>query len=747
MLSGRHALVTDFGVAKAVSEAKDRDELTGAGLTLGTPVYMAPEQTSGDEIDHRADIYAFGALAYELLTGRPPFTGTTSQEVLSAHVTQAPEPVTKYRDTVPPALEQLVMKCLEKKAADRWQSAEELLPQLEALATPSGGITPTGTLPVDRVAKGRRMMAGVAAAVAAAIVVIVVVLSRMMAPSPITITTSNIRAVTSEPGIEWQPALSPDGDQVAFVARRGGRQSVVIRSTLRIAGGGELTPTQGVGESRELLPTWSPDGEVVRFWKCPGSPTELVMLHCSLREVPKLGGSIRSIDLPRSARSCSWSPDGARVACTARPASLFTQSIADGTTTLLVVHPEVVAGQGIHSPAWSPDGGQIAYVYGNQWWPYSFNVLASSIWIVPADGGEPVRVTGEDFMDVSPAWLDDDHLLFVSNRDGPREVYVVEVGPTGPRGEPRKVPGVTDPHSISYSVEGRKLAFSKAAVRQNIWSYPIGSGPVSISDGHAVTSDNAVIELHDISPDGKWIVYNSNLRGNSDIYKRPLEGGSPIPITDSPGDESDPRWSPDGSEIAFTGHVALGLAVMVVSADGGTPVQLAVGWRSYWSPSGLEIAFASDLAGRWEVWVVSRGAIGEPWGEATQLTDFGCILYAWAPDGSGVLCGSGGGLLLVSRKGEVLWRNGPSDGVHTFRWPQFSWDGSTIYSYAVHEDGSEGIWAIPAQGGEHEPNLVVAYDDAEVTGGVLFSVGPDHVYVTVGQSEVDIWVMDVEVGR
>jgi tRNA A-37 threonylcarbamoyl transferase component Bud32/TolB-like protein len=166
MLRGRHALVTDFGVAKAVSEATGRHKLTTEGVALGTPAYMAPEQAAADpHIDHRADIYAVGAVAYELLTGRPPFTGNTQQEILAAHVTQAPEPVTKYRESVPPALEQLVLKCLEKKAADRWQTAEELIPQLEALATPSGGMTPTGAMPVDRVAKRRWVMAGTASVV------------------------------------------------------------------------------------------------------------------------------------------------------------------------------------------------------------------------------------------------------------------------------------------------------------------------------------------------------------------------------------------------------------------------------------------------------------------------------------------------------------------------------------------------------------------------------------------------------
>ncbi len=153
MLSGQHAIVTDFGVAKAVSEATGRQQLTTAGVALGTPSYMAPEQASADpNIDQRADIYAIGIVAYELLTGQPPFTGNTAQAVLAAHLTQKPEPVSTHRDTVPPALEALVMRCLEKKAADRWQSANELGAQLRALgATSSVGITPTaGVEPVKR---------------------------------------------------------------------------------------------------------------------------------------------------------------------------------------------------------------------------------------------------------------------------------------------------------------------------------------------------------------------------------------------------------------------------------------------------------------------------------------------------------------------------------------------------------------------------------------------------------------------
>ncbi len=146
MLSGRHALVMDFGVAKAVSEATGQQKITTAGVVLGTPAYMSPEQAAADpHVDHRADIYALGVMAYEMLAGRPPFMGTTQQQILAAHLTATPDPLSIYRITVPPDLADLVMRCLEKRPADRWQTAEELLEPLEAMSTSSQGVTPVGT--------------------------------------------------------------------------------------------------------------------------------------------------------------------------------------------------------------------------------------------------------------------------------------------------------------------------------------------------------------------------------------------------------------------------------------------------------------------------------------------------------------------------------------------------------------------------------------------------------------------------
>src|SRR5438309_979802 len=140
LLSGKHALVTDFGVAKAVaSSTGGSGTLTSLGMALGTPAYMAPEQAAGDpNVDQRADLYAVGALGYELLAGRTPFGGLSPQGMLAAQVTATPDPVTQHRDSVPPALATLIMRCLAKHPADRPQTADELLGQLEAMATPTG---------------------------------------------------------------------------------------------------------------------------------------------------------------------------------------------------------------------------------------------------------------------------------------------------------------------------------------------------------------------------------------------------------------------------------------------------------------------------------------------------------------------------------------------------------------------------------------------------------------------------------
>jgi serine/threonine protein kinase len=289
MVRGRHALVTDFGVAKAVSEATGRQTLTTAGVALGTPAYMAPEQASADpHLDHRVDIYAVGAVAYELLTGRPVFMGTTPQMVLSAHVTEAPQPITRYREAVPRALEALVMRCLAKQPADRWQSAEELLPQLEALATPSGGITPTDTQPI--VARNRRALrvswraaAGALALVAVAALVIVALLWRGRGRRATELTRLQI----TSSGAASMPIISPDGSQIAYqaadcTAAQGCSYQLVVRD---LATEAEQPIVRDAGWIAPLR--YSPDGARILFtgFSLPGEGEGVFLIS-------RIGGSV-----------------------------------------------------------------------------------------------------------------------------------------------------------------------------------------------------------------------------------------------------------------------------------------------------------------------------------------------------------------------------------------------------------------------------------------------------------------------
>ena len=249
-----------------------------------------------------------------------------------------------------------------------------------------------------------------------------------------------------------------------------------------------------------------------------------------------------------------------------------------------------------------------------------------------------------------------------------------------------------------------------------------------------------------MSPDGKWIVFDGALRGNMDLYKIPAAGGEAVTLASFPGSLAfAPRWSPDGTQIAFYG----GGNVSVVPADGGTPTVLATGgnMEAAWSPDGLAISFWSNRGGRGRMWVLSRDRVGGAWREARVLVDTSSFIADWAPDGSGALIQSGRGApnsawVFVSPQGRTLWRR---DLAATYGLTlagtrsRYSRDGRTIYGAGVHRDGRRGVWAIPVRGGA--PRLVVAFDDPALNNPYGFlSVGPDRLYLTVAEYESDIWV-------
>jgi len=161
MVAGRHALLMDFGIAKAVRDAGARRSSTSLGLAMGTPEYMSPEQASGDpNLDHRADIYSLGVVGYELLTGKPPFAGGGTEQILTRHITQPPAPLAAQRPDVPPALAAVIMRALAKAPGERWQTAEAMGAQLEPMMnSTSGQVTATRALATVRAPKRAALFA------------------------------------------------------------------------------------------------------------------------------------------------------------------------------------------------------------------------------------------------------------------------------------------------------------------------------------------------------------------------------------------------------------------------------------------------------------------------------------------------------------------------------------------------------------------------------------------------------------
>jgi len=753
LISGQHALVTDFGVAKAVSEATGRQALTTAGVALGTPAYMAPEQATADPLlDHRVDIYAVGVLAYELLTGRPPFTGGTPQAILAAQVTEAPEPITKHRPAMPEALGQLVMKCLEKKAADRWQTAAELLPLLDTASTPGAGLTPTDTRPIKAIPKVNTRMTGVGIGIVAAAIIGAAFVLRSPGPAP-GITFGPATQVTRALGLELDPELAPDNRTLAYAAGPAGQMRIYAR---QLGGGGRIALTEGVpGNHRS--PRFSPDASQVAYQS-----------EGSIYTVPVFGGTPRRLATPSAVGSGTgyldnpaWSPDGSRIAYVwqelepgllsqRRPSTIYVQSVEGG-------EPQAIADViEAHSLRWSPDGSKIAYVSGASLFVFGArelgNVDPSTIGIVPSSGGEPVEVVNDDFLNVSPVWTPDgDGLLFVSNRGGSRDVYQLSIDGDGrPQGAPTRVTTGLNAHTIDLSNEGTRLTYSVFTHIANIWALDIPrSGEVSLIQAEPLTNETQIVETAEVSADGRWVVYDSNREGNQDVFKIPIDGGEPQQLTTHPSDDYAPAWSPDGSEIAFYSLRNGNRDLYLMNADGGELQQLTddVAQDRYptWSPDGNALVFASDRTGRHELYLMRRDPNTGAWGMEERLTSDGGFLAEWVKGGDELVYRSNATqsiriYSLASGDSRVVVRD--QDVGMTIAFATWSTDGRTVYYTAYDEYETPSVWAIPASGGSSR-RVVTIDSPTQLFTRWNFAIHQDRFFFIIQRFESDVWSVEL----
>ena len=734
ILSGGVAVVTDFGIAKAmdasISGGGDATSgLTSLGVALGTPAYMAPEQATADpHVDHRADIYSFGCVAYELLAGSSPFAGRPPQQLLSAHVTETPQAISSRRPAVPPALAALVMKCLEKRAGDRPQSANELIAALDSIATPSGGTAPTSArLAAAPRARGRRRGLAVLAILVGAASISLWLRRTPFTPLQVGPTTP----IAVGPELESDPAISPDGKLVAYVGDTPKGQRVFVR---QIDGGGRANPVSGDTAGDQVAPRWSPDGSKISL-----------VVRGDIYVVPALGGTPKkTVD---NGLTHAWSPDGNTIAFE-RVGGLWIHAVADGAER------KVVEGAFVHSPSWSPDGRFLAYAEGRR--PTMNNVSTNVVWVVPVAGGTPVRVSDSTRTNTSPVWTPDGRsLLFVSSAGGIRDVYQQPMSNAGrPTGARQRLTTGLSAFAITLSSNGSRLAYDVVRNFSNVWSVAIDpSARADMSSARQITRENQHVEAMDVSRDGRWIAYDSDRGGNFDIYKMRIDGGDPIQLTNTPSNEFHPSWSPDDGAIAYHSQRSGIRHIYVMNADGSGEVQVTRGatqdYSRTWSLDGKYITFAAVKDGgdrSYRPMYVAKQGNGNwsgPMAVAPDSDEVGVGASVVSPDGTLIAYTRDGDLMVTARENgsprvlaseQIL--GGPA---RDLAWP----NGSTIY-VSVGRDAVfriAHIVAVSVPSGT--TRMVLAANDAHHFGREEFATDGKRLFFTKAAWESDVGVVEL----
>jgi len=528
--------------------------------------------------------------------------------------------------------------------------------------------------------------------------------------------------LTREDGLQVEVAISPNGRLVAYAKGNAAHLRIFVQKI----GGGPAWPLSGDSLAQEMLPRWSPDNDQLLF-----------LSHNNAYVAPSIGGSPRLVARGSRGngmvRSASWSPHGDSIAIV-RNDSLLVQPL-EGTQTRFVGR-----GLQLHSCVWSPNGKWIACATGN--WiefepgPLFGNDAPSSISLFPASGGPAFALTNADFQYRSPAWSADGKFLWIlSDRDGVSgEVYAMPIDKNGHRAGPLVRMGLNaewiglSEHRIAYSVPQR---------RANIWAVPVrGDTTVSLAAAAPVTSGNQVIETLSTSGDRKWLVYDSNLRGNADIYRMPMSGGPAERLTNDQRPEFAGALSPNDSELVWHRWVngERHLFIRRIDEDSEHEILPEPGDKGVprWSPNGDAIAAWRHRTAEGVVFVVRRNASGV-WKERWRLND--SQLPAWSPDGKTIAFPRYDGSIQTipadsgARTTVYTPRQGTDDPIAVF----LAWTTSPDTLWFLAHDASEhgSIWSLALRTGARR--LLVRLDDPARLIGPTLATDQRRFYFTLDE--------------
>jgi Tol biopolymer transport system component/predicted Ser/Thr protein kinase len=607
------AKVLDFGLAKLV-EAEVSEEATTdlkpateEGTIVGTASYMSPEQAQGRRVDARSDIFSFGSVLYEVVTGRRAFSAETKVSTLAAILKEEPKPASEVAPAVPRELERLIQHCMRKDPARRFQHMDDVRTLLDRLREDSESGRLAAAAPPPRSGLSRAAMGGLALAALVAMAAVGIWLGRRtfsavdapLAESPL----------TAYPGLEIQPTFSPDGNEVAFAWNGEKEDNFDIYRKL-IGPGEPLRLTRDPAD--DLSPAWSPDGRYIAFLRGPHRGPYGVYL------VPALGGPERRVaevtgppDVWEMKHSgLAWTPDSRWLIASDAPpgeaAGLLLLSPDSGQRRRLTSAPEDAWAD--CDPALSPDGRRLAFT--------RYLTLADGdVYTATPDAaltvtGSPERLTFENREVASPVWTAEGAGLLYSlgSRFGERTIQ--RLAPDARRdgaasGVP--LPVGTDETNLAYNPRSRRLVFSRN--QRDVRIYRVGLRGAGIRAGEAEPFIASTLFDYDprYSPNGDAVAFTSTRSGSQEIWVANGDGSSPRQITSTGASlTANPRWSPDGRAIVFDTLKDGTRQLYLASPQGGPARRLTdrpgSALEAEWSRDGQRIYFNSDRTGRDEVW-------------------------------------------------------------------------------------------------------------------------------------------------
>ena len=733
MLTKSGAKLLDFGLAKPApnaptlasgSMATMSTPLTVQGTILGTFQYMAPEQVQGHDADARSDIFALGAVLYEMTTGKRAFSGKSQISVMSAILEKEPEPVSAIQPRAPRALDHVIQRALAKDPNDRWQTARDLIQELKWSA--ESAAPPSGAVPAAPGSRTRERLAWVVAG-ALAVALITVLFAgaywwrnskppaeTMYFPAPLPFSVRDM-------------AVAPNGHTIAVVGyQESARKNVLWIYELGSRGARSLAGTEGAS-----YPFWSPDGRSLGFFA-----------DAQMKKVDVAGGPVQTICDAPSGRGGTWNKDGVIVFAPMVTEGLFRIPASGGTPTQISDINKSLGQSGLRWPMFLPDGRHFLYLAAN----FTGQKGGNIIYVGALDSKEKHFVVEST---ANAAYAAPGYLLFY--RDKTLYAQPFDLKRFALTGEPTVIlPDVQFLPQVKRAVfavsdQGLLLAQSgsEAALSQLMWFDRKGNAVGMV--GKPEVYGNVFL-----SPNGKSVATDKTDMGslNIDVWTYELQGDSGKRLTFDPAIDSVPVWSPDAARVVFASNRQTYFGLYLKNSDGATDekgiVQDEVGnFPSDWSrdgkyilfcrgsdlglvtfpelksslflkapsvlrngqfsPDGKWVAYASNESGKWEIYVTSfpdargRWQISSSGGEQPRWRGDGKELFYLSLDGKMMAAPVTTGTHFDAGTPVVLFQSTP-------RQPVLVYD---LFVYDVSRDGQRFLINTQVKQGDSAPMSVI----------------------------------------